>query len=235
MILNRALHLIVRCIECLRKEGFVTFSKKLFAGVRGNLSGVASIVYSSREVTEIEINLEKFEPRFLQRSSMKVEFITEELLRSRSQDLPEDWAELLSDFQKKGYLSFWILSGRCVVGFVCFASGDYYVKDMALQLHLEKEEILLYGIFVEAAHRRKVTSGILMEEALLYLKAQGYFRVVAHIDLKNIPSLRYAKSNKFSEARRWKVAKSFGIVRSVRIQAVGDVLNPPRLNRAVKK
>src|SRR3569832_1795465 len=132
MILKRALHLMVRCIECLRKEGFVTFSKKLFTGVRGNLSGVASFVYSSREVTELELNLEKFEPRFLQLSSMKVEFITEELLRSRSQDLPEDWAELLSDFQKKGYLSFWILSGRCVVGFVCFASGDYYVKDMAL-------------------------------------------------------------------------------------------------------
>lgn len=235
MILDKSLYLAVRSIQSLRKERTVTFYKKLSAEIHGNLSRLASLVYSSREVTEIELNLERFEPRFLQRSSMTVEFISEELLERRYQDLPNDWRTLLTGFLKEGYLSFWILSEGRIVGIICFSLGNYYVRDMGLRLHLKRDEILLYGIFVELAHRKKITSGILIERALLALKEQGYLRVVAHIDLRNIPSLRYAKSNKFTEVKRWKIRKLFGIVRPAKIQAGGDALNPPRLKLAVKK
>jgi GNAT superfamily N-acetyltransferase len=193
----------------------------------------ASFIYSTREVTEIELDLEKFEPRFSQRSEMAVERVSENELARRSAELPKDWASLLNDFQKKGYLLFWALSEGRVIGFVCFTFGDFYVQDMCLQLHLEKEEGLLYGIFVEEAYRGKTISGVLMEKALVYLKEQGYLRVVAHIDLRNIPSLRYAKSNRYVEVKRWKVRKVFGVVRPIEIPPTGDALNPPRLRRAV--
>lgn len=233
-MLARRPPLIVRAFQSLQKEGIHTFREKLFAGLRGKLFDLAKFVYSTREVTEIELNLEKFEPRFLQRSDMTVDLVSEAQLARRREEISPDWAGLLGDFQKKGYPSFWILSEERVVGIVCFAVGNYCVKDMGLTLQLKKEEILLYGIFVEVAHRGKITSGILMEKSLLHLKEEGYLRVLAHIDLKNKPSLRYAKNNRYVEIKRWQVRKRFGTVRPVEIKAVGDALDVPRLRRVLE-
>src|SRR3569832_1377455 len=204
--------LIIRAFQSLRKGGIRTFRQKFFTWLGGKLLSFASFVYSTREVTEIELNLDKFEPHFSKRSEMVGERVSEKELARRGAELPEGWASLLIDFQKKGYLLFWIVAEGSVAGFVCFAFGDYYVQDMNLQLHLKKEEVLLYGIFVEAASRGKVVSGILPEKAAHYLKERDCRRIVAHIDLRNIPSLRYARSHCYVEVKRWKVRKLFGMV-----------------------
>lgn len=225
--------LFIRAIQSLRKEGMRAFGEKLLAGFRGMFVDFLSFVYFTRDVAEIELNLEKFEPRFLQRSEVQVEQVTEKEMARRGPQLPKEWASLLSGFQKQKYLLFWILLEERVVGFICFTFGDFYVQDMNLQLHLKKEEVLLYGVFIEAASRGKAVSGILAEKAALYLKEQGYRRVVAHIDLRNIVSLRYAKSNRYVEVKRWRVRKLFGRVRPIAIPATGDALNPPRLRKPV--
>ncbi len=221
----------IRVVQVIQGEGWKAFCHTFAAAFQRRWLGLVSLIHSVREVTEIELNLDDFNPRFAPRSDMQVERVSESLLDQRAPELPKDWADLLRDLLAKRCISFWILSGECVVGLICFAVNRFHVKDMGLRVRLAKEEVLLYGIFVEVSHRGKITSGVLIEKAMLYFKERDYNRVMAHIDLRNIPSLRYAKKNGFYEVKRWRVRKIFGIPWAYETKATGNVLNVPRSNR----
>ena len=191
-----------RGLRLIREHGWREFCQRSF--LKGQ-----RLFYEASELIWVELNMDDLRPRYSLCKGAIVEEVNDanfhKFVEFRN-EYPHP-AKIFDDVRRKGFKTFMVLAEGRAVGVTILGTEDYYFQEVRLNVHVNRNEVFVYGIWVLPEQRRRMATGTLVESSLLDFKERGYQRAIGLIFSGNMPSLRLAQRLGLKEGTRIKTRR----------------------------
>ncbi len=113
-------------------------------------------------------------------------------------------------YTKKGYNVFAVVKGDELLGDVCYMTAEMSkrspIEDLEwFRIQLKENEAYMFDMFINADHRGKKITDLLLSHALSTLRKKGKKRAYGYYDSANIPALWFHRMHGYKELQKIRI------------------------------